>query len=236
MYENFKCWKYNSENGWVELQNMLLPTITWYMNWWGSYDPNPNNLHLPGGMTSLQIHAVFEQLKALIVETIMFSPEINFSSDEVLQGLCYFVNYKNQIDEDAQVLPFLKDNNIFCYYGHSTNGNILNLTTEENPCIDDLCTILPNEISENNVGNSSYKFVYLCCCYAGIFLNEWKSAFNTNCILSFSDNINLFQIILFEAEFWNRISVDHESVFTAAYHTKEKYPSLPISVLGDVLL
>jgi hypothetical protein len=123
MYENFKCWKYNSENGWVELQNMLLPTITWYMNWWGSYDPiriisiypgydlppNPRRLRTTKGVNSGN-NNVFSGNK--------------FLSDEVLQGLCYFVNYKNQIDEDAQVLPFLKDNNIFCYYGHSTNGNI----------------------------------------------------------------------------------------------------------------
>jgi len=212
MYENFKCWKYNSENGWVELQNMLLPTITWYMNWWGSYDPNPNNLHLPGGMTSLQIHAVFEQLKALIV--LCPGPYFWTNAINALPNLCYLETINASPYTDTEILSELLGHDIFCFRGHGSliNGISALVIYQEGDLV---YVIMPDEVS-NFIGEQHrYKFVYLNGCVTGITLQTWQDVFNSDCTLGFLTNSKHEAAEYYDQCFWSYI-IQHYSVYEAS--------------------
>jgi len=224
MYENFKCWKYNSESGWVELQNMLLPTITWYMNWWGYLDPY--HYHVPWGTTTFQIHAVFEQLKALI----LIGEAYGISGNETiagpsLEGLCYLVDSINALESepeesattDIEILTCICDYNIFVFQGEAYCVEELEGEEEQvvgievdhiwNPDTGMYTyTIVPEEIAQYNIGHE-YLFVYLLSCYQGRILDDWHNAFNSSCSLGFWDRVFATPAKEFDAKIWEFVSM-----------------------------
>ncbi len=192
---------------------MLLLTITWYMNWWGYLDPY--YYHVPWGTTTFQIHAVFEQLKALVVrgEGVWF---VSNAKDKLKDDGCYHVDYIQTNNKYGFLSDLTKNYDIFCYDGHAGNDYLLLIDPENCPIQNECCigayqgypycvneeSDIANTIWNNGNAQAHYKFVYILACHTGEEASLWRQAFNAECFLGFNGEIQDFVANVFDSLFW----------------------------------